>query len=51
MTVGQSVAQGDLIAKSNDSGFGDASRVHFGVSVGRTFVSPLWVLENGIPTA
>ncbi len=51
VTVGQSVAQGDLIAKSNDSGFGDASRVHFGVSVGRTFVSPLWVLENGIPTA
>ena len=49
VTVGQSVAQGDLIAKTNDSGFGDASRFHFGVSVGKTFVSPLMILEKGLP--
>lgn len=48
-TVGQTVSQGDVIAKSNDSGFGDSSRVHLGVSVGRTFVSPLWILDNGLP--
>ena len=48
-SVGQTVAQGDVIAKSNDSGFGDSSRVHFGVSVGETFVSPLWILDNGLP--
>ena len=49
VTVGQTVAQGDLIAKSDDSGFGDASRAHLGFSVGRTFVSPLWVLDKGLP--
>lgn len=48
-SVGQTVKQGDVIAKSNDSGFGDSSRVHFGVSVGETFVSPLWILDNGLP--
>jgi len=48
-SVGQAVKQGDVIAKSNDSGFGDASRVHLGVSVGETFVSPLWILDNGLP--
>ena len=49
VTTGQSVKQGDLIAKTNDSGFGDASRMHLGVSVGETFVSPLWILDNGLP--
>lgn len=49
VTVGQTVAQGDLIAKSDDSGFGDSSRMHLGFSIGRTFVSPLWILEKGLP--
>ena len=50
VTVGQTVAQGEVIAKSDDSGFGDSSRMHLGFSVGRTFVSPLWVLDKGLPT-
>ena len=49
VTVGQSVVQGEVIAKSDDSGFGDSSRMHLGFSVGRTFVSPLWVLDKGLP--
>lgn len=49
VTVGQTVAQGDVIAKSDDSGFGDSSRAHLGFSIGRTFVSPLWVLDKGLP--
>ena len=49
VTVGQAVTQGDLIAYSNDSGFGDAERVHFSVTVEDSFVSPLWMLEHGIP--
>ena len=49
VTVGQTVAQGEVIAKSDDSGFGDSSRMHLGFSVGRTFVSPLWVLDKGLP--
>lgn len=49
VNAGQEVRQGDIIAKTNDSGFGDASRFHFGISVGSTFVSPLMLLDSGIP--
>ncbi len=49
VTVGQTVTRGDLIAYTNDSGFGDAERVHFSVSFEDSFVSPLWMLEKGIP--
>ena len=47
--VGQTVAKGDVIARSDDSGFGDRRRVHFGVSVGRIFVNPIQLYENGLP--
>lgn len=49
VSVGQVVSQGDLIAYSNDSRFGDAERVHFSVTFEDSFVSPLWMLEHGIP--
>ena len=49
VTAGQAVARGDVIAKSDDSGFGDSSRAHFGISVGSTFVNPYLVLEKGLP--
>ena len=49
VSVGQTVTRGDLIAYSNDSGFGDAERVHFSVTFEDSFVSPLWMLEHGIP--
>ena len=49
VTVGQSVNQGDVIAKSDNSGFGDKNRMHFGFSVGSVFVSPLILLQTGLP--
>ena len=49
VSEGQTVARGDVIAKSDDSGFGDSSRVHFGFSVGRTFVNSRWILEKELP--
>ncbi|MBO4422437.1 MAG: M23 family metallopeptidase [Clostridia bacterium] len=50
VSVGQSVSRGDIIAKSDDSGFGDSSRVHLGLSVGNVFVSPtLFFDNNGLP--
>lgn len=51
VTVGQVVTQGDIIAYSNDSGFGDEERVHLSVTFEDTFVSPIWLLEYGIPYA
>ena len=49
VSVGQVVTQGDLIAYSNDSGFGDEERVHLSVTFEDTFVSPIWMIEYGIP--
>ena len=49
VTVGQVVTRGDLIAYSNDSGFGDSERVHLSVTFEDTFVSPLWMFEYGVP--
>ena len=49
VSVGQTVSQGDVIAKSNDSGFGDSARVHLGFSIGRTFVNPRAVIDKGLP--
>lgn len=49
VTVGQTVAQGELIAAGSDTGFGDSRRMHFGVSVGDMFVNPIPLIENGIP--
>lgn len=50
VTVGQSVKQGDIIAKTDNSGFGDKDRMHMGFSVGSVFVSPLILInETGLP--
>lgn len=49
VTVGQTVAQGDLIATADSSGFGDDSRVHFGVSVKDVFIDPAMLIEKGFP--
>ncbi len=48
VTVGDEVKQGDEIAKGDESGFGEDDRIHCSVSVGDVFVSPLWLIENGI---
>ena len=50
VTVGQTVSRGDVIAKSDNSGFGDKDRMHIGFSIGSTFVSPLILInETGLP--
>ena len=50
VTVGQTVSRGDVIAKSDNSGFGDKDRMHMGFSIGSTFVSPLILInETGLP--
>ena len=49
VSVGQVVTRGDIIAYSDDSGFGDEERVHFSVTFEDSFVSPLWMIEHGIP--
>ena len=49
VSAGQTVKQGDLIAKGSDTGFGDSRRMHFSVSFGNTFVNPIPLIENGIP--
>lgn len=46
--VGQTVQQGQKLAKGDDSGFGDDYRMHCSVTVQGSFVSPLWLIENGI---
>lgn len=48
VTVGTEVKQGDNIAKGDESGFGEDDRMHCSVTVGDVFVSPLWLITNGI---
>lgn len=48
VTVGTEVKQGDELAKGDDSGFGDDYRMHCSITVEDSFVSPLWLIENGI---
>lgn len=54
VNVGDEVTQGQELAPNDGSGFGENSKRTFSaVSVGDTFVSPLWLIENGfvLPTA
>ncbi len=54
INVGDEVTQGQKLAPNDGSGFGETTkRLFSAVSVGDTFVSPTWLIENGfvLPTA
>lgn len=54
LNVGDEIEQGQKIAPNDGSGFGETTkRLFSAVSVGDTFTSPLWLIENGfqLPTA
>ncbi len=54
INVGDEVEQGQKLAPNDGSGFGETTkRLFSAVSVGDTFVSPTWLIENGfvLPTA
>ena len=54
INVGDEVTQGQKLAPNDGSGFGETTkRLFSAVSVGDTFVSPTWLIENGfeLPTS
>ena len=54
INVGDEVTQGQKLAPNDGSGFGETTkRLFSAVSVGDSFVSPTWLIENGfeLPTS